>query len=103
MNPRTTTAYLRVLADFETDPEVLIKTHRLLIRLCGHFQPTLAAWRTVFLIAAGFYLVCNTIYVFLMVAEVQPWAVVKQDIEEEVSGPAGSGKVETFSNDAKGS
>ena len=36
-----------------------------------------------FLISAGFYLVCNTLYVFLMVAEVQPWAMVKQDVGEE--------------------
>ena len=50
------------------------------------FQPTLAAWRTVFLISAGFYVVCNTLYVFLMVAEIQPWAVLKQE-EEEAPAP----------------
>ena len=60
----------------------------ILIHLCGHFQPTLAAWRTVFLIAAGLYLVCNALYVFLMVDEIQPWAVVKQDGE---GGGFGSG------------
>ena len=61
----------------------------------SRFQPTLAAWRTVFLITAAFYLVCNTIYVFLMVAEVQPWAIAKED----ESVPAG--KVEPSDKDAK--
>ena len=77
-----------------------------MIQTCSKFfsspyQPTLAAWRTVFLITAGLYLVCNTLFVFLMVAEVQPWAVVKPDIVKEVSGPAV--KAEPSDKDAKGS
>ena len=48
-----------------------------------------------FLITAGLYLVCNTLYVFLMVAEVQSWAVIKQDVGEEHA------KVEPSDSDAK--
>ena len=79
-----------ILTGFITDGNVIppcSKDHRVAESTVAiqnaTFQPTLAAWRTVFLITAGFYLVCNTLYVFLMVAEVQSWAMVKQDVGEE--------------------
>ena len=37
------------------------------------FQQTIAAWRSVFLIAAGFYVIGATQYLFFASGEVQPW------------------------------
>jgi hypothetical protein len=41
--------------------------------LCLILQPTQAAWRVVFFIAAGVYVVCGGIYVFLSSGERQKW------------------------------
>uniref|UniRef100_A0A146LC76 Putative inorganic phosphate cotransporter n=1 Tax=Lygus hesperus TaxID=30085 RepID=A0A146LC76_LYGHE len=38
-----------------------------------HGRPTQAAWREVFLVAAGVYVVCNLFYLFFASSKRQPW------------------------------